>query len=306
MLRLATTLATLLIAAFAATSALAESSCPANRMITASGTDSPGSPTHIYYIFPEAGEIQEGLSDPEPIKVTCREGEVVLRKQGSGDEKECEFKFRYSSTNTGASLSEISPARCESLQLTNLKWTAPVPGKLSAKKTVYALWVANDSAIRFTSLMVGIAKDGGVRSLADEMKTEHGDLNNKLASTFADLHVNWSESPPPKGVVSDVSQAINSAAERKRAAMLQKAAAKRLNEVDKQFVMDEYRFHTKMVRTIEKFKETKDDNLKAFLDESLETFKKHIAHAEMLATALGISQQTLADMRKQAEPFPAL
>ncbi len=304
MLKLAVGLATLLLGLSAVAPALAQS-CPTNRMITASGTDSPGSPSHIYYIFLESGEIQEGLNDPEPIKIECRSGTLVLHRKDPGGGKDCEFKFRYSGTNTGATLTETSPANCPSLQLTNLKWAAPVAGRLSEKKMVYALWSANDSAIRFTSLIVGIARDGGVRSLAEEMKTEHTDLNSKLATTFAELHVNWSESPAPVAIVSDVSKAITTAAEQKRSAMLKRASSKQLTEVDKQFVMDEYKFHTKMVKTIEKFKSTKIERLKTFLDNSAETFNRHIMHAEMLASAIGLSANQLAQMKRQAEAYPA-
>jgi hypothetical protein len=302
--RLAMGLATLLIGLFVASSAMAQI-CPVSRMITASGTETPGMPPHIYYIFPESGEIQEGLNDPEPAPTSCQGGMLVLQKQDSTGTT-CEFRFRYSSTNTGSPLTEAAPANCSFLQLSNLKWAAPIPSRMTERKMVYALWAADDSAIRFTSLMVGIAKDGGVRALADEMKTEHGDLNNRLATTFADLQTNWAASPAPPGVASDVSTEINKAAEAKRTAMLLKAAAKKLDDVDKQFVQDEYRFHTKMVKTIDGFKNTsKSERLTTFLGEASDTFNRHIMHAEMLAAAIGLTPQSLLQIKAQAKAFPA-
>jgi predicted outer membrane protein len=278
--------------------------CPVSRMITASGTETPGMPAKIYYIYPESGEIQAGLSDPEPAPISCQGGILVIQKKDQVGTT-CEFRFRFTSTNTGSPLTEVSPANCPSLQLSNLKWAAQIASRMTERKIVYALWAANDAAIRYTAIVVGVAKDGGVRALADEMKTEHGDLNNTLATTFADMQTNWSASPAPPGVASDVSSAITIAAEAKRRAMLSRAVSNNLAGVDKQFVQDEYKFHTKMVMTIEKFiAESKFDRPKAFLDASLLVFKRHIMHAEMLATAIGLTPRELVELKKQ-QPFPA-
>lgn len=299
---LATTFATITMA-MTATSALADY-CPVSRMITASGTDTPGMPPHIYYIYPESGEIQEGLNDPEPAAISCQGGILVLQKKDAVGNV-CEFRFRFTSTNTGAALTEAAPANCPTLQLANLKWAAPIASRMTERKMVYALWTANDAAIRYTAIVVGVARDGGVRALADEMKTEHGDLNNRLAATFADLQTNWSASPPPPGVASDVSVAIATAADAKRKTMLQRGASSNLALVDKQFVQDEYKFHTKMVLTITKFvADSKSDRLKTFLGESLDTFKRHIMHAEMLSAAIGLTPAEMAQLKKQ-QPFPA-
>jgi predicted outer membrane protein len=305
MLRLATIVATSLAGMLFATSAMAQIQvCPVSRMITASGTETPGMPPKIYYIYPESGEIQAGLDEPVPAPISCQGGILVIEKKDQVGTT-CEFRFRFTSTNTGSPLTEVSPANCPSLQLSNLKWAAPIASRMTERKIVYALWAANDAAIRYTAIVVGVAKDGGVRSLADEMKTEHGDLNNRLATTFADMQTNWSASPAPPGVASDVSNAITIAAEAKRRAMLSRAVSNNLAGVDKQFVQDEYKFHTKMVMTIEKFiAESKFDRPKAFLAESLDVFKRHIMHAEMLATAIGLTPQELAQLKKQ-QPFPA-
>ena len=60
------------------------------------------------------------------------------------------------------------------------------------------------------------------------MKSEHGDLNNHLAQTFAAMKTNWAQSPAPAGVASDVSNAINSAGEAKRRNMLRMGAGNNL------------------------------------------------------------------------------
>jgi predicted outer membrane protein len=304
MLRLATTAACALIGLLFATAAMAQLQvCPVSRMITASGSDTPGMPAHIYYIFPETGEIQEGLNDPQPAAISCQGGILTVQVTDAVGTP-CQYTFRYSTTSTGAALTEASPSSC-AVQLTNLKWAAPITSRMTDRKMLYAVWAANDAAIRYTAIIVGVARDGGVRSLADEMRTEHGDLNNRLAQTFADLKTNWAQSPAPPGVGSNVSSAINVAAEAKRRAMLRMGAGNNLASVDRQFVQDEYRFHNKMVKTIEGFIEnTKDDRVKTFLTESLDTFKRHIMHAEMLATAIGLKPTELAAM-KRLPAFPA-
>jgi hypothetical protein len=305
MLRFVTISAAALTASLFATAAMAQLQvCPVSRMITASGTEMPGMPPHIYYIYPESGEIQEGLNEPHPAPINCQGGILTMQITDSAGIT-CQFTFRYSSTGTGSPLTEAAPANCAALQLTNLKWAAPIPSRMTDRKMIYAVWAGNDSAIRYTAIVVGVARDGGVRALADEMKTEHGDLNNRLAQTFADLKTNWAQSPAPPGVASDISNAINSAAESKRRAMLRMAAGNNLALVDRQFVTDEYRFHTKMVKTIEGFlATTKDDKVKTFLTEALDTFKRHIMHAEMLSAAIGFKPAELAKL-KQSPPFPA-
>jgi hypothetical protein len=305
MSRLVTIVAAVLGASLFATAAMAQLQvCPVSRMITASGTEAPGMPPHIYYIYPESGEIQVGLNEPQPAPVNCQGG-ILTMQVATADGASCQFTFRYSNTNTGSPLTEAAPANCASLQLTNLKWAAPIPTRMTDRKIIYAVWAGNDSAIRYTAIVVGVAKDGGVRALADEMKTEHGDLNTRLAQTFADLKTNWAQSPAPPGVASNVSNAINSAAESKRRAMLRMAAGNNLARVDRQFVTDEYRFHTKMVRTIEGFlATTKDEKIKTFLIESLDTFKRHIMHAEMLSAAIGLKPAELVALQKSAA-FPA-
>ena len=257
--RFATIAATALAGMLFATAAMAQLQvCPVSRMITASGTETPGMPPHIYYIYPDSGEIQVGLAEPQPAPINCQGG-ILTMQVGVAGGATCQFTFRYSSTSTGAPLTEAAPANC-GLQLTNLKWAAPIATRMTARKMLYAVWAANDSAIRYTAIVVGVARDGGVRALADEMRTEHGDLNNRLAATFADLQTNWAQSPAPPGVGSDVSNAINSAAEAKRRVMLRMGAGNNLALVDKQFVQDEYRFHNKMVKTIEGFQATAKDD----------------------------------------------
>src|ERR1700724_1704760 len=72
MLRLVTISAAALTASLFATAATAQLQvCPVSRMITASGTEMPGMPPHIYYIYPESGEIQEGLNEPHPAPINC-------------------------------------------------------------------------------------------------------------------------------------------------------------------------------------------------------------------------------------------
>ncbi len=304
MLKVATIAATALVGVLFATAAMAQLAvCPVSRMITAAGTETPGMPPHIYYIYPEFGEIQEGLGEPQPAPINCQGGILTIQTKDLVGAA-CQYTFRYTSTSTGAALVEASPSNC-ALQLTNLKWAAPIPSRMTDRKMIYALWAGNDSAIRYTAIVVGVARDGGVRALADEMKTEHGDLNNRLAQTFADLKTNWAQSPAPPGVGSNISNAINSAAETKRRAMLRTAAGNNLALVDRQFVTDEYRFHTKMVKTIEGFiATTKDDKVKTFLTELLDTFKRHIMHAEMLSAAIGLRPAELVALQK-SPPFPA-
>src|SRR5215813_6126825 len=136
---LMTRLATILTTAFAtmtmamtATSSLADY-CPVSRMIPASGTATPGMPAHIYYIYPESGEIQEGLNEPEPAAISCQGGTLILQKKDSVGNV-CEFRFRFNSTNTGAALTEAAPANCATLQLTNLKWAAPIASRMTERK----------------------------------------------------------------------------------------------------------------------------------------------------------------------------
>jgi predicted outer membrane protein len=260
-------------------------------------------PPHIYYIYPESGEIQEGLNDPQPAPMSC-EGGILTMQTTDAVGTACQYSFRYKSTSTGSPLVEAAPSKC-TLQLTNLKWAAPIPSRMTDRKRIYAVWAGSDVAIRYTAIVVGVAKDGGVRALADEMKTEHGDLNNHLAQVFAAMKTNWAQSPAPAGVASDVSNAINSAGEAKRRNMLRLGAGNNLAQVDRQFVLDEYRFHNKMVKTIQGFiATTKDEQLKTFLNEALETFNRHIMHAEMLSAAIGIKPTELAAI-KNAPPFPA-
>src|SRR5262249_37373398 len=159
--------------------------CEVSRIITASGSEAPGMPPHIYYIFPESGEIQQELNEPEPAEVGCGGGMLTITKRDAAGNS-CTFNFRYVNTNQGTPLTEAGPANCQFLRLTNLKWAAPIPSRMTERKVVQAMWAANDAAVRFTSLVVGVAKDGGVRSLADEMKNDHGDMNNKLAGVFKD------------------------------------------------------------------------------------------------------------------------
>jgi putative membrane protein len=226
------------------------------------------------------------------VDVTCTGNDIQIVQAKSSDGDDCTYALtRQGPARVGTRVTGIISCARAQATLTNAKLAAS-SGQVALNdgRVLYAIQAADNAAVRFCAIVVGLAKREDVRNFAQIMMDDHGDLNKRIEQVAQQNNIKLKKS--------QISSALDELAEQKRRDLVRTPG----EAVDRKFVDSEITFHRRMVVTFNQklIPAAQSPKVRQFLTAARDTFAKHEQHAVHTAPVLGIP---VAATPAHSQPF---
>jgi putative membrane protein len=219
------------------------------------------------------------------IDTTCSGTSIQIVQKNSSDSDDCTYDLR-SAGPMRAGAAVTGRVTCASAGMAELKnarfFNISGPTIMTDAKIVSIIQTADNVAMRFGAIVVGLATKEEVRTFAQTMQDDHKDLNAQVEALAQSQNI--------KVRPNATSLFLDKLGQQKRADMVKVIGPR----VDRQYVESEINFHQRMLATFDQvlIKNAKSDEVKQFLASAREVFANHEHHARDTAPLLGITGVT--------------